>query len=268
MTKPQARVVVLFMAQHQAIPLFGAVKSLRKGGHFTWVCSDAVCTNHYGFKGIENVVSGMICVTFVSFMVERFERRFQYMTLRNGSRNPWFGEYVSALFNCSNSGPNACDKDREIRASDAYMPGFTASLPVNAVYALAHALDAIVKNCTLNKVNQCVKPRLLLDKLRSVRFEGEGSSVSFDETGNGHSSYDIYNLYIDKRSLVMHKVGKWDTATRNFSYIDTVSVFLRMHLSLSACSPLSLCLSVCLSVCLCVAIAARQGLAVFPSHHT
>ena len=228
------------MPQQEAIPLFWAVKSLRKGGHFTWVCSDAVCTNYYNFKGIENEVSGMICINFVSFTVERFERRFRYMTLRTGSRNPWFGEYVSALFNCSNSGPNACDKDREIRASDAYMPDFTASLPVNAVYALAHALDAVVKNCTLDKVNQCVKPRLLLDALRSVRFEGEGGSVSFDETGNGHSSYDIRNFYIDNGSLVMKKVGEWDSATHNFSYIHTVSVFLWMHVSLSVC--LSLCL--------------------------
>ena len=228
------------MDQELATPLFWTVKRLGKSDQFTWVCSDAICTNYYSFKGVEDVVSGMICLNFVSFTVERFERLFQRMTLRTGSRNPWFGEYVSALFNCSNSGPNACDKDREIRASDAYMPDFTASLPVNAVYALAHALDAIVKNCTLDKVNQCVKPRLLLDTLRTVRFEGEGGSVSFDETGNGHSSYDIRNFYIDNGSLVMKKVGEWDSATHNFSYIHTVSVFLRMHVSLFVC--LSLCL--------------------------
>ena len=254
------------MAQHQAIPLFRAVKRLRKFGQFTWVCSDAICTNHYILKDVEDVVSGMICVTFVSLTVERFERRFRHMTLRTGSRNPWFGEYVSALFNCSNSGSKACDKEREIRASNAYMPDFTVSLPVNAVYALAHALDAVVKNCTQGKVNQCVKPRLLLDTLRTVRFEGEGGNVSFDETGNGQSSYGIYNLYIDKSSLVMNKVGEWDTSTCSFSYIHAVRFFLRMHLFLSACPPLYVCLSVCLSLhgnC-----CTTRASAVSPSHHT
>ena len=248
------------MDQALAIPLFWTVKRQGKVGQFTWVCSDAICTNYYSFKGVEDVVSGMICINFISFTVERFERRFRHMTLRTGSRNPWFGEYVSALFNCSNSGPNACDKDREIRTSDAYMPDFTVSLPVNAVYALAHALDAIVKNCTLDKVNQCVKPRLLLDTLRTVRFEGEGGNVSIDEIGNGYSSYDIRNFYIDNGSLVMEKVGEWDTATRTFSYIHTVSVFLRMHVSLS--------LSACLSVCLHGNCCTIEASAVSFSHHT
>ena len=248
---------MLFLAENQVVPLFSAVKRLRRVGYFTWVGSDAIGKNKQVYKGVENVVSGMICVTFVSCPVERFERRFERMTLRTGSRNPWFGEYVSALFNCSNSGTNACDKDREIRASNAYMPDFTVSLPVNAVYTLAHALDAIVKNCTLDKVNQCVKPRLLLDTLRTVRFEGEGGHVSIDETGNGQSSYDIRNFYIDSGSLEMKKVGEWNTITRNFSYINTVSVFLRVHLSLSAC------LSLCLSVSLCMACVNGKSCFVF-----
>ena len=206
--------------------LFLAVNRLGLQEYFTWVGGDSIAMNPRVFDGLEYVVEGTISISFVSSPVDRFEQRFKHMTLRTGSRNPWFGEFISAIFNCSassGSGPNACDADKEIMTSDAYEPESTASLSFNAVYALAHALDVIVKNCTLNDVSQCVKPRLLRDTLRTVRFAGEGVNISFDDEGNGQTSYDIRNIVLKNGSLVLNNVGAWDTATRYFSFFNKVS---------------------------------------------
>ena len=185
--------------------------------------------NHPTYQKLKHVVAGAISVSFVSSPVDRFEQRFKHMTLRTGTRNPWFKEFVSALFNCSlssGSGPEVCDEDTEIMALANYRPEPTTSLSFNAIYAMAYALDAIVKNCTLDDVRLCVKPQLLLDTLRSVRFAGEGVNISFDDEGNGQSSFQIYNLALINGSLVMIHVGAWDTITRNFSFFNKVSVLL------------------------------------------
>jgi hypothetical protein len=64
---------------------------------------------------------------------------------------------------------------------------------------------------------------VLLDVLRSVRFQGEGSSsISFDINGNGMTSYDVRNLALVGGSLQLRRVGEWNPESQNFTFFNTV----------------------------------------------
>ena len=269
---PQAKVVVLFTEGRRTNLILCAVARMGLFGKYTFVGSDAVYWNAQLCPGIERVVDGMLKISFSLSPVERFEQRFRHMTLRTGSRNPWFAEFFSRLFDCKTtlqSGPGSCDLDKEMMEAKAYRPSTLAVLAINAVYAYAYALHAIVKNCKLADVKQCVKPKLLLDTLRTVRFSAEGFNISFDKTGNGQINYLILNYVLENGTLLPKKVGEWDITRRNFSFFDKVGVFLRLHfllcslsvsVSLSNLIFLSVSLSLCLSLCLCLSVSLSVSL--------
>ncbi|KAK7111329.1 hypothetical protein V1264_010983 [Littorina saxatilis] len=225
LSKPQARVVVLFTTQAQALELFSAVNRMGVHDKFTWVGGDSIGMNPHIFAGLEHIVNGVISVNFISAPVERFEDHFSNMTLKTGSRNPWFGEFFADIFNCSLNGSfKACNDTVKIGTSREYKPESTASQSMNAIYALAHALDEVMKNCSQPAVADCVEPSVLRDTLRKVSFQGEGLAISFDNHGNGQTSYDVRNMVVENEVLVQNMVGNWDTATGNFSYFNKVSI--------------------------------------------
>ena len=253
---PQAKVVVLFTDSLCAHSVLCTVARMGLHGKYTFVGSDAVNWSALRCPVIERAVAGMLKLAFSLTPVERFDQRFRHMTLRTGSRNPWFAELFSHLFDCKTTLQNGlgfCDLDKEIMESKAYRPSTSAALPINAVYAYAYALHAIVKNCKLADVKQCVEPKLLRDTLRTVHFSAEGLNISFDETGNGRINYFILNFALENGTLVRKKVGEWDIAQRSFTFFNKVSVILWLHFllcSLSVSLPDLICLSVSVSVCL------------------
>lgn len=219
---PKARVVVLFLIKRHANRFFRAVKRIGMKQKFTWVCSDTIDRDMY--YGIEDVVSGMISFNFVSSPVDRFERSFKRLTLSTRSKNPLFRDTFSSIFKCSLSpGPNACDVNKQIMTSVEYTPAHQASMLFDAVYAIAYALDDILKNCTLPDVSQCVKPQLMYNALKKVDFVGEGSRIYFDELNNCPTSYQISNVFLKDGTLVVNNVGCWDSEKRDFGFFQKVS---------------------------------------------
>ena len=269
---PQAKVVVLFVDSICAHSLLCTVARMGLHGKYTFVGSDAVYWEALVCPDIERTVAGMLNIDFSLTPVERFDQRFRHMTLRTGSRNPWFAEFFSQLFDCKTTlqnGPGSCDLDKEIMEAKVYRPSTSAALPINAVYAYAYALHAIVKNCKLADVKQCVKPKLLRDTLRTVHFSADGLNISFDETGNGHINYFIFNFALENGTLVYKKVGEWDIVQRSFVFFNKVSVFLWLHFllcSLSVSLPDLICLSlsVCLSVCLSLSLSLSLSVCLSP----
>ena len=85
------------------------------------------------------------------------------------SSNPWFGEFFAEALNCSLHNGSVllppCKQDVEIGTSADYKAESTASLAINAVYAWAHALDAVIMNCSqdviASDVKRCVTPQEL-----------------------------------------------------------------------------------------------------------
>ncbi|KAK7502045.1 hypothetical protein BaRGS_00006797 [Batillaria attramentaria] len=175
MEKKQAKVVVLFTTQYQAKGLFNAFKARNEACNFTWVGGDSISMNAHFFNEWKYIAAGTLSVNFVSQPVDRFEEHFKQMTLRSGSRNPWFRDFFASFFHCDptqqpGTGGDACDLDLAIQNATDYKPESTASLSINAVYAMAHALHDLTKSCPqrLTDPRQCVPPTKLRDAIRQV----------------------------------------------------------------------------------------------------
>lgn len=221
MDKKQAVVVVLFTTQAQAKRLFQALKRKNFNDNFTWVGGDSIAMNPSDFEAAGTVASGLLSVNFVSSPVDRFEKEFQLMNLSSGARNPWFKEFFADLFDCDSS---SCNDSLMIVNSTKYKTEATASLSMNAVYALAHALHLVTMNCSnaTSSPSTCFTSEQLRDALRTVRFQGESVNISFDKYGNLQGNYEIRNLYWESEAMHQHVVGVWDTVNQSFGFFDKV----------------------------------------------
>ena len=87
-----------------------------------------------------------------------------------------------------------------------------ATYVINAVYAIAHALDAIYRcNSKCPQTKPFVKPKYVLDYLKKVNFSSEVSRVNFDENGDSSASYSIINYRVDEeKGGRVVTVGTWE----------------------------------------------------------
>ena len=168
----------------------------------------------------------------------------------------WWNEFWRSHFNCSatksiDSRDAVCEANltsyhaiTKIRSS--YLPYL-----IDAVYALAHALDSINRCSTIHgKTRSCpsIQPTVkvvdLHKYLRNVTFNGLTGKVQFDSSGDPLSaSYDIINF--QRRTTEVRRkfsVGVWDIETTPKLQIDISS--LRWNSLLSA--PESFCTFECL----------------------
>ena len=88
---------------------------------------------------------------------------------------------------------------------NAFIPYLT-----DAVQALAHALDSLLKCKNAN-----VTPEAMPQKLRKVSFQGITGQVQFTKSGDPtYSSYDIVNFQKQAENYENVKVGTWTGANK------------------------------------------------------
>lgn len=220
----RSRVVVIFALEGLSILRAAQRKGVK--GDFVWIASDAVLPNVQDFKGIEDASLGILLVGFSSNPVARFENALEHYTLNSRTENPWFHLFYQQMFDCStelDSSPTnrTCDRDLPISASPAYARNTTVSRVFDAVYAYAHALHALTKDCHLapHEASSCFTSEQLFETLRSntTAFVGESDvPVGFDSLGDGPPIYQVKNLRVDNGKYSFVTVGEWDGRFRYF----------------------------------------------------
>ena len=221
--KKSVGVIVLYCDKRRARSLLR--EALRQGlqGR-TWIASEAWGDKDHVIhdKQLQPILKGMLGVVFTDITVPSYKKYLLSRTSLYRS-SPWWRVFWEREFNCTfnaipSGGKKRCSDHLTVNESifqNSLYDGRQAYV-INAVYAIAHALDAIFR-CESRPMNNCpqtkphVEPRDVLEYLKTVNFTTETSKVFFDENGDSLASYSIINYRVDKETGGrVETVGAWE----------------------------------------------------------
>ena len=229
----------------------------------TWILSDALTARGTYLDSHPTILNGSLGIKPHDYSVLEFEEHLKMITpaksIERGAH--WWEEFWRLHFNCSatnsneQSGVALCEANLTLHHALQKIRGSFVSYIIDAVYAIAHALDNIYR-CSrtihgAGKRGKCppvkptVKGRDLEKYLRNISFDGLTGKVRFDKFGDPLSaSYDIINFQLDSttgRTLKYNRVGSWNKNTTPKLKIDLSRLRWR-----TLYTPLSFCSSECL----------------------
>nr|XP_006816080.1 PREDICTED: metabotropic glutamate receptor 3-like [Saccoglossus kowalevskii] len=208
-SNPHARVVVMFSLTREADMLFAALKRANADKMFTFITTDREALD-LGQDGHASAASGGLFVGTIKKAVDGLEEHFNSFSPKDHIENPWFLEYYSHYFNCSDRTSN-CNDSFHIRESRTY-----AASVVDAVYAYAGALHRMQnESCQDNNCDKFMEDAMNGDKLLRYllnnTFDGVNGKTRFNSRGDIVAQHPLFVLQFvnDKYELV--NVGNVDT---------------------------------------------------------
>ena len=228
----------------------------------TWILSDALTARGTFLDTHLKILNGSLGIKPHEYSVLEFEEHLKMITpaksIERGAH--WWEEFWRLHFNCSatnsneQSGVALCEKNLTLHHALQKIHGSFVSYRIDAVYAIAHALDNIYR-CSLTihgagKRGKCppvkptVKGRDLEKYLRNISFDGLTGRVGFDKFGDPlTASYDIINFQHDSTDAARKDVlvGSWNKKNTPKLEVDLSRLRWRTPFT-----PLSFCSSECL----------------------
>ena len=229
----------------------------------TWILSDALTARGTFLDTHLTILNGSLGIKPHEYSVLEFEEHLKMITpaksIERGAH--WWEEFWRLHFNCSatnaneQSGLALCETNLTLHHALQKIHGSFVSYRIDAVYAIAHALDNIYR-CSLtihgaSKRGKCppvkptIKGRDLEKYLRNISFDGLTGKVGFDEFGDPlTASYDIINYQLDSTTDAALKnilVGSWNKKNTPKLKVDLSRLRWRTPFT-----PLSSCSSECL----------------------
>ncbi|XP_001634379.2 extracellular calcium-sensing receptor [Nematostella vectensis] len=223
----EVKVVILWIEDSVARVLMH--EAARQGVQYrVWILSDSLATKTPDFLGSDFIYLGVyLGIQPRQFRDEKYEKHLKTLTpgksLEDGNifwEKLWKEEFnCSALANITMASSCPCDLNINQNVFNKMYDDFIP-YHVDAIYAIAHALNAIYR-CTeprgLLPNGRCpgttpVSPDHVLLYLRNVSFQGLTGVVQFDDNGDPLSScYDVISF--QKSSGISYskvKVGTWN----------------------------------------------------------
>ena len=229
----------------------------------TWILSDALTTT--GALYVDShftIINGSLGIIPHDYSVLEFEEHLKTITpaksIERGA--DWWEKFWRLHFNCSatnsdDSGLALCEANLTVHHALQKIRDSFVSYLIDAVYAIAHALDNIYR-CSLTihvagkrgkrpPVNPSFKGRDLEKYLRNISFDGLTGKVRFNEFGDPlTASYDIINYQFHSTTDAARKnvlVGSWNKKNTPKLKVDLSRLRWRTPFT-----PLSSCSSECL----------------------
>ena len=207
-----ASVILLFSQTDEALGMLREIKTKVDADssfplqNITWLGSDAWATSVPG--DLRPMARGMISVTPRSNMIPGFDDYFTSLNPCNNSNNPWFTEYWEQYYS-----PEECPLKVNITSYSSQVP-----LIINAVYAVAHAIDYMIHvQCSPSKdlcseilTGGAIDGELLRQYLLNVSFNNTQEIVQFDENGDVSGAYTVLNLQRSGNQYSFEVIGDWD----------------------------------------------------------
>ena len=198
----------------------------------TWILSDALTAEEKDYLDSHfTLLNGSLGIKPRDYSVPEFEEHLKTITPSKSVERGagWWEEFWRLQFNCSatnsdDSGLALCEANLTLHHALQKIRGSFVSYLIDAVYAIAHALDNIYRcsrtihgagkrgNCPL--VKPTVKGHDLKKYLRNISFHGSTGKVRFDKFGDPlRAFYDIINFQHDSTTDGARKnilVGAWN----------------------------------------------------------
>ncbi|XP_037109737.1 metabotropic glutamate receptor 8-like isoform X1 [Syngnathus acus] len=220
---PNARAVVTFANEDDIRRILDAAKRHNLTGHFLWVGSDSWGSKVSPVLRQELVAHGAVTVLPKRADVHAFDRYFKSRSLANNRRNVWFGEFWEENFGCKlgthgkkTGAARKCTGSEKVGRDSSYEQEAKVQFVMDAVYAMAHALDRLHRQLCAGHAGLCprmahVDGKELLTHIRAVHFDGSaGTPVTFNENGDAPGRYDVFQYQMDEHSGPEYKViGQW-----------------------------------------------------------
>ena len=259
--RSKVTVIILWLSGNHGRAFFA--EATAQNVEKTWILCDAL-TARGTFPDTDlTILNGSLGIKPHEYSVLEFEEHLKTITpaksIERGAH--WWEEFWRSHFNCSatnsneQSGVSLCETNLTLHHALQKIRGSFVSYIIDAVYAIAHALDNIYR-CSLTihgagKRGKCppvkptVKGRDLEKYLRNISFDGLTGKVGFDEFGDPlTASYDIINIQLDSTTDAARKnvlVGSWNKNNTPKLKVDLSRLRWRTPFT-----PLSFCSSECL----------------------
>ncbi len=180
--------------------------------------------NSWISHGLGNLILGSFNFIYVETPIPGLIDYLGNLTLSKDTGNVWLQHYFEKEFDCIVDGnmSNSCDNYQMSNTKDLPSP-FRPQHQVNAVYAFAYALDALIrKDCPEafndpSLLDSCVRPYALKDIMKEVTVHSPTHTFKFDS--NGDLGYDlvIQQLQLTNKSGSPHytymNIGIWNHKT-------------------------------------------------------
>lgn len=249
--KQEVGVIILYCTSEPALSVLR--EAMRQGleGR-TWIASEAWGDHDRVIKkkDLQPILKGMLGVVFTDITVPSYKR---YLLSRTSAYRPepWWRHFWEREFDCTfnvtpSDGTKQCSNHLKVTESvfKNSLSDSKATYVINAVYAIAHALDAIFK-CKSPPMSRCpqtepfIEPKDVLDYLKKVNFTTEVSKVFFDDNGDSLASYSIINYRAgNDTGGRVETVGTWEVGKLklNTSLIIWNNGLTGNHIPRSVCS--------------------------------
>ena len=215
-------VVILVTIQRDSHGLLEAKKRSPRASRLSFVGSLEWSNRVDITKDLGKVADGTISFAHREGPIPEFEKHFQHLRFNNYSRNnnEWIGEYWQETFKCKlpnfplpYNGTKKCSGDEK---NTMYKELAPVQVVINAVQAMANALDGLLNYLCPGKNKLCDKARplnrtLLLEFLRNVTFNDAAfhHSVTFNSKQEVDGNYTLYNFRWNNGSFDYVHVGSW-----------------------------------------------------------
>lgn len=221
-----AHVIVLFTTQTDSAGLLRAAKESGVQG-LTWLGSSGWSNRIDVTEGNEEIANGSLTVGHGDGIVNEFSDFLINLNSTLGgttspkANNSWFEEVVKSVLNCEtrNSAAHSltpCKSNLSLPRDIELAP---VRVVVNAVYAMAHALDDMQRDLCPEQTGICqpmrerLKKRSLMDYLKNVTFPDSSFNMSlkFNENQEMDGIYSVLNFQQRRDGSWKYvRVGAWN----------------------------------------------------------
>ncbi|XP_072928545.1 metabotropic glutamate receptor 7-like isoform X1 [Hemitrygon akajei] len=220
---PDVRGIITFANEDDIRQVLAAAKRANKAGHFVWVGSDSWGSKTSPVKQHGEVAEGAVTILPKRASVEGFDTYFTSRTLENNRRNVWFAEFWEENFDCQVTRTGSkkdtakkCTGEERIGLHSQYQQEGKVQFVIDAVYAMAHALQNMHKNLCPGYIGICpamdpISGEDLLRYIRNIHFNGSaGNPVMFNDKGDAPGRYDIFQYQLIANNTWDYRIiGQW-----------------------------------------------------------
>jgi len=225
-------VVVLFCIQRDNTGLVKAAKKVLKNGErLSWLASNSWGDRKQVTDGSEEAGDGALTINYIEGQVDAFKKYFLKLKPSQNIPNPWFEEFYQTTLKCKlTNSSKPLDFQRKCLANES-LPHDLEIGPVrvviNAVYAMAHALNNMHKVLCPGQHNLCTEMKNLkreqfLTFLKNVSFPDASLdiNVSFNQNGDVDGKYNVLNFKKVDGKYRHVIIGNWSGELNNDGKIE------------------------------------------------
>ena len=235
--KPRIKAVVLFTTHKDSAALLDAIMKLGLSKRFHLIFFYGGTNFMEVVKNREHAAAGSLSIDIKSYEIPEFREWFLSRNLAN-SRKRYFRVFWETLFQCSIAKNSAkynrtCSNRDFIKVGKGYYPNTNVQSVVDAVYAIAYALKALIEfycnsddmksrsqsKCFINAKNRNVYSRPVYSNLKEMAFKDGTLNIStpWNRAGKSTVQYEITSFGKVNKTFQNIAVGRWEIARSNLS---------------------------------------------------